>query len=114
MYTSTIYFAACLLALVANAAPLQKRADITVQFIGGPASYTMTIPTDDVWHPTSDTQLNISKIKFPGDLTACQFQTYAPPAVAATATYVRSPDDNAVDVGPPQPIIAVKCPGAKV
>ncbi|KAF7190208.1 hypothetical protein HII31_08539 [Pseudocercospora fuligena] len=111
MYTSTIITSLLAIAGTTLAAPLAKRADITIEFIGGPASYSMTIPNDDAWHPTNS-DLNISKLRSSVNvITACQFQTNPPPAVAATATYVQS-DDGAVDVGPPQPILAVKCPGA--
>lgn len=122
MYLSSIYFlTTTLLLTLTSASPLPnptskliKRAtnEISLTFIGGPASYTLTIPNDNTWHPTTDEELNISKIKSSSDidvLQSCQFQTHDPPAVPATATYVLSADDGAVDVGPPQPILAVKC-----
>ncbi|EME38199.1 hypothetical protein DOTSEDRAFT_140544 [Dothistroma septosporum NZE10] len=107
MYTSTILFSAFLAS--ALAAPLETRqSGITIQFIGGPASYTLTVPQDESWVATNS-DLNISKLSSSADiLSACEFQTNPPPADAAAATFVPS-DDGAIDVGPPQPIVAVRC-----
>ncbi|KAK4629484.1 hypothetical protein CLAFUW4_08003 [Fulvia fulva] len=109
MYTSAIILST--LFASALAAPTEKRqAGITIDFIGGPASYSLTIPQDGSWVPTNS-DLNISKLRSSANiLQICQFQTNPPPAQAAAAVYVPS-DDGAIDVGPPQPIVAVSCSG---
>ncbi|KAI8245338.1 hypothetical protein K4K55_002338 [Colletotrichum sp. SAR 10_96] len=93
--------------------PLEERDDVQtvhLTFHGGPASYDLAIPADGNTYPTNN-NIAIDKIDA-NDYFAysnCQFNT------AGEKTLVQSINnqngDQAIIVGPPQPIISVSCQG---
>ncbi|KAI0147376.1 hypothetical protein GGR57DRAFT_515953 [Xylariaceae sp. FL1272] len=73
------------------------------KFEGGPASYTLDVPTDGKAHATGNV-LSISIIDAPAVYDAfklCTFKTQNPATLVA--------EGHKIIVGPPTPIISVTC-----
>ncbi|KAJ8071202.1 hypothetical protein OCU04_001539 [Sclerotinia nivalis] len=77
--------------------------DVDITFIGGPASYNLTIPADGQTHPTNNA-LSVSLIRSSNFdvFHLCTF-SYANPATLVN-------NGGIVSVGPPTPITGVSCP----
>ncbi|KAI9904449.1 hypothetical protein N3K66_000978 [Trichothecium roseum] len=96
-------------------APISRRDGIQVAhltFHGGPASYSLIIPSDgQVFYTNSDAAINIIDAPDYNALSQCEFKTDGDRAL------VLSIGDDGVQrivVGPPQPIRSVSCKGTCV
>ncbi|KAL2891109.1 hypothetical protein HOO65_010467 [Ceratocystis lukuohia] len=113
--------ASTLLAAVAavSAAPSKQLddrstpAELTFRFHAAAAQYDLSFPADGQFHETGNTELNVNLIDTPGinAMSQCEFKTNGAMALAPTLDTSGNPQ---VAVGPPQPIIAVKCWGSCV
>ncbi|KAF3769151.1 hypothetical protein M406DRAFT_234725, partial [Cryphonectria parasitica EP155] len=87
---------------------------VSLIFQGGPASYSLNITADGEEYFT-DNDLSVSLILSPNydPYHYCTFKTAS--QVAFAPSLVQRPEDlfpiNEIAVGPPQPIISVKCSG---
>ncbi|KAI0477589.1 hypothetical protein GGR56DRAFT_673956 [Xylariaceae sp. FL0804] len=102
-------FTTSLLALSLSAGTLAKpisarQYEVTLTFHGGPASYSLTVPTDGSIVET-DNDLSISIIDSPG-FDAYEYCTFY---TSGKQTLVSSDYEQQITVGPPQPIISVSC-----
>jgi hypothetical protein len=101
--TATLALAGAALAAPAPA-PATKTVHLT--FHGAPVEYYMAVPADGRIHKTYST-LNINIIDAPEYASSrCTFYTYGDKALVVDVDYHGTEN---ISVGPPQPIVGVKC-----